>query len=53
MKEGNSNMKELGQGLEQGRKEVENLNKKLEEMMSQITEKDETLSKLREEHQSR
>ncbi len=43
----------LNVGIEQAKKEADNLNKKLEEMASQIVEKDEALTKLREEHQSR
>ena len=43
----------LNVGIEQAKKEADNLNKKLEEMALQIVEKDEALTKLREEHQSR
>ena len=43
----------LNVGIEQAKKEADNLNKKLEEMSLQIVEKDEALTKLREEHQSR
>jgi len=48
-----SSIEGLNADVEQSRREVENVNKKLEELTAQLNEKEELLSKLREDHQSR
>jgi len=48
-----ANIDNLNADVERGRKEIENFNRKLDELSSLVNEKEEMLAKLREEHQSR
>ena len=51
-KENKANIETLNVNVEQGRKESESQSKKLDELALQLREKEESLAKLREEHQS-
>jgi hypothetical protein len=52
-KENKANIETLNVNVELGRKESESQSKKLDELALQLREKEESLAKLREEHQSR